>query len=72
MQYRWYRQKKLTEDNFVVFQVIIWGFVILTSGLAISFTLEGIIISGLLFISWITIGFPLGRWFFRKFLANKL
>jgi len=74
MQVRWYLQGKLTEGAFVYFQVFIWSFLIATGSLAISSTtvgLIGIYIGAILFFPCIFIGFPVARWFYRRFIPNK-
>jgi hypothetical protein len=71
MQARWYRQGKLTENNFTPFQVLSLSLLVLMICLSISSSLVRIYIGATLFFLCIFIGFPATRWFYRKFLQHK-
>jgi hypothetical protein len=71
MQVRWYKQGKLTESNFVPFQVLIWSILVLSICLAVSSTPLSIIIGATLFFLCMFFGFPAIRLFFKKYLQQK-
>lgn len=71
IQRRWYKRGVLTEGNFVLFQVPVISFLVLTGFLAFSTTLKGIVIGSALSLLCTILGIPLARRIYKQRFASK-
>jgi hypothetical protein len=72
MQIRWNKRGLLTEGKFVIIQISMLGLLVLSGSLLFfSTTNEQIISVGLMVISMI-LGYPFFRWYYTRFIVNKL